>query len=87
MRFFSGIERHHRPDGELLKLDFDFSMSREGLRVDTVLFDASTDKARSSSIFTRIFGKLMELRAKSWVGEYVQKNAFYLPGSDNFLKK
>jgi hypothetical protein len=86
MRLFSGIERHHRPDGELLKLDIDFSISREGLRVDTVLFDASTDKARSNSIFTRIFGKLMELRAKSWVGEYVKKNAFYLPGSDNFLK-
>lgn len=86
MTLFSGIERYHRDDGELLMLDIDFSISRKGLRVDTVLFDASTDRARSNSIFTRIFGKLMELRAKSWVGTYVQKNAFYLPGSDNFLK-
>jgi hypothetical protein len=86
MKLFSGIERRHRPDGELLKLDIDFSISSKGLRVDAVLFDASTDKARSNSIFTRIFGKLMELRAKSWVGEYVKKNALYLPGSDNFLK-
>ena len=73
MKLFSGIERRHRPDGELLKLDIDFSISSKGLRVDAVLFDASTDKARSNSIFTRIFGKLMELRAKSWVGEYVKK--------------
>ena len=86
MKFFSETERKNRPDSGLLKLDFDFSISRKGLRIDTVLFDASTDKSRSNSIFTRIFGKLMKFRAKNWVNEYVQKNAFYLPGADNFLK-
>ena len=71
---------------EFLKLDNDFLISRRGVQVDTVIFDESTDKSRSKNIFTRIFGKLMEWRAKNWVREYVTKNTFYLPGSSDFLK-
>lgn len=86
MTYFSGVDRRNQSAGELLKLDIDFSLSREGLKVATVLFDSSTDEVRSNSVFTRVFGKLMEWRAKYWVREYVTKNALYLPGSDDFLK-
>ncbi len=86
MTLVSGPGPNREPASELLKLDNDFSLSRKGLKVDTVLFDAATDKARSNSIFARIFGKLMEWRAKGWVRDYVIKNKEHLPNYDNFLK-
>jgi hypothetical protein len=75
-----------RATGDFLKLDNDVSLSKSGLKVETILFDKSTNQSRSRNIFTLIFGKVMEWRAKSWVKNFVEKNKDYLPGAEKFLK-
>jgi len=75
-----------RSTGNFLKLDNDISLSKSGLKVETVFFDTSTGGARSKNLFTFIFGKVMEWRAKNWVKNFVEKNKYYLPGADIFLK-
>ena len=75
-----------RATGDFLKLDNDVSLSKSGLKVETILFDKSTNQSRSKNIFTVIFGKVMEWRAKSWVKNFVEKNKDYLPGAEKFLK-
>lgn len=72
--------------GDFLKLDNDVSLSKSGLKVETVFFDKSTGGIRSKNLFTVIFGRLMEWRAKNWIRNYVEKNKDYLPGSEIFLK-
>jgi hypothetical protein len=75
-----------RATGDFLKLDSDVSLSKSGLKVDTILFDKSTNQSRSKNIFTLIFGKVMEWRAKNWVKNFVEKNKDFLPGAEKFLK-
>jgi hypothetical protein len=75
-----------RATGDFLKLDNDVSLSKSGLKVETILFDKSTNQSRSKNIFTLIFGKVMEWRAKNWVKNFVEKNKDYLPGAEKFLK-
>jgi hypothetical protein len=75
-----------RASVDFLKLNNDISFSKSGLKVDTVLFDKSTNKSRSKNIFTLIFGKVMEWRAKNWIKNFVEKNKDYLPGAEKFLK-
>ena len=75
-----------RATGDFLKLDNDVFLSKSGLKVKTILFDKSTNRLRSENIFTLIFGKVMEWRAKSWVKNFVEKNKDYLPGAEKFLK-
>ena len=72
--------------GDFLKLDNDVSLSKSGLKVETVFFDKSTGGVRSKNLLTVIFGRLMEWRAKNWIRKYVEKNKDYLPGSEIFLK-
>lgn len=74
------------PAEDFLKLENVFSFDGGKINVGTVIFDASTDKARSKNIFTRVFGKIMERRAKEWVKAYVRKNTDHLPGAEEFLK-
>jgi len=62
-----------RSTGNFLKLDNDISLSKSGLKVETVFFDTSTGGARSKNLFTFIFGKVMEWRAKNWVKNFVKK--------------
>ena len=76
-----------RATGDFLKLDNDVSLSKSGLKVKTILFDKSTNRLRSENIFTLIFGKVMEWRAKSWVKNFVEKNKDYLPGAEKLLQK
>lgn len=75
-----------RASDDFLKLDNDISLSKSGIKVDTVIFDKSTNQSRSKNILTLIFGKLMEWRAKNWVKNFVEKNQYFLPGSEKFLK-
>jgi hypothetical protein len=75
-----------RATGDFLKLDNDVSLSKSGLKVDTILFEKSTNQSRSRNIFTLIFGKVMEWRAKNWVKNFVEKNKDFLPGAGTFLK-
>lgn len=75
-----------RTTDDFLKIDNDFVLSKSGLKVETILFDRSTNGSRSKNLLTFIFGRVMEWRAKNWIKNYVEKNKDYLPGADKFLK-